>query len=184
MNVSEGFIKRPIATTLMMGAIALFGTMAYRTLPVSDLPNVDMPTLQVNASLPGASPETMAATVATPLERQFSTIDGLESMSSSNRLGSTTITLQFAISRSLDSVAQDVQTAISGAARLMPAEMPAPPNFRKQNPADQPILFLAMRSPTVKLSDLSEYADTFVAQRLSQVSGVSQIGVGGEGWQR
>ena len=179
MNVSEGFIKRPIATTLLMGAIALFGTMAYRTLPVSDLPNVDLPTLQVNANLPGASPETMASTVATPLERQFSTIDGLESMSSSNRLGSTTITLQFDIRRSLDSVAQDVQTAISGAARLMPAEMPSPPNFRKQNPADQPILFMAMRSPTVKLSDLSEYADTFVAQRLSQVSGVSQIGVGG-----
>jgi hydrophobic/amphiphilic exporter-1 (mainly G- bacteria), HAE1 family len=179
VNVSEGFIKRPIATTLLMGAIALFGTMAYRTLPVSDLPNVDMPTLQVTANLPGASPETMASTVATPLERQFSTIDGLESMSSSNRLGTTQITLQFAMNRDLDGVAQDVQTAISGAARLLPAEMPAPPNFRKQNPADQPILFMAMRSPTVRLSDLSDYADTFVSQRLSQVSGVSQIGVGG-----
>jgi HAE1 family hydrophobic/amphiphilic exporter-1 len=179
VNVSEIFIKRPIATTLLMGAIALFGSAAYQQLPVSDLPNVDTPTVQVTANLPGASPETMAATVATPLERQFSAIDGIESMSSSNRLGQTQITLQFDLRRDLDGVAQDVQTAISQTSRLLPPDMPAPPSFRKQNPADQPILFLAMRSPTVPLSQLSDYADTFVAQRFSQVSGVSQIGVGG-----
>ena len=140
MNISELFIKKPVATSLLMVAIALFGAIAYRTLGVSDLPNVDFPTLLVTASLPGANPDTMASAVATPLERQFSTIAGLDSMSSVNSVGSTQITLQFNLSRDLDGAALDVQTAITQSAALLPPGMPSPPNFRKVNPADQPIL--------------------------------------------
>ena len=139
MNFSETFIRRPIATSLLMAAIALFGVVAYRALPVSDLPNVDFPTLLVTASLPGASPETMASAVATPLENQFSTIAGLDSMTSVNSLGSTQITLEFDLNRSLDGAAVDVQAAITQAARLLPQGMPTPPTFTKVNPADQPI---------------------------------------------
>src|SRR5213595_1855548 len=146
MNISQAFIERPIATSLMMAAIALFGTVAYRNLPVSDLPNVDLPTLLVTASLPGASPETMASSVATPLERQFSTIAGLSSMDSVNTLGGSQITLQSDLSRSIDAAAQDVQSAITVAAPLLPPSMPTPPVYRKVNPADQPILFLALTS--------------------------------------
>ena len=142
MNISEGFIKRPIATSLLMAAIALFGAVAYRSLPVSDLPNVDFPTLLVTAQLPGASPETMGSSVATPLENQFSMIAGLESMTSVNSLGSTQITLEFDLNRSLDGAAVDVQGAITQAARLLPQGMPTPPTFTKVNPADQPILYL------------------------------------------
>ena len=142
MNISEDFIKRPIATSLLMAAIALFGVVAYRSLPVSDLPNVDFPTLLVTAQLPGASPETMAAAVATPLENQFSMIAGLESMTSVNSLGSTQITLEFDLNRNLDGAAVDVQAAITQAARLLPQGMPTPPTFTKVNPADQPILYL------------------------------------------
>src|SRR5882762_5476277 len=166
-------------TTLVMAAILIFGIFAYRLLPVSDLPNVDFPTIQVNASLPGASPETMASSVATPLEKQFSTIAGIDSMTSTNSLGQTSITIQFNLSRSLDGAALDVQSAISQAGGQLPPEMPTPPSFRKVNPADQPILYLALASPTLKLSDVDEAAETTIAQRLSMVNGVAQVSVFG-----
>src|SRR5262249_5723855 len=177
VNISEGFIRRPIATSLLMAAIALFGLVAYRSLPVSDLPNVDFPTLLVTAQLPGASPETMGASVATPLENQFSMIAGLESMTSVNSLGSTQITLEFDLNRSLDGAAVDVQGAITQAARLLPQGMPTPPTFTKVNPADQPILYLVITSTTVPPWTLDEYAETRIAQRISMVSGVAQVQV-------
>jgi len=177
MNISEGFIKRPIATSLLMAAIALFGLVAYRSLPVSDLPNVDFPTLLVTAQLPGASPETMGSSVATPLENQFSMIAGLESMTSVNSLGSTQITLEFDLNRSLDGAAVDVQGAITQAARLLPQGMPTPPTFTKVNPADQPILYLVITSSTMPPWTLDEYAETRIAQRISMVSGVAQVQV-------
>jgi len=177
MNFSETFIRRPIATSLMMAAIALFGLVAYRSLPVSDLPNVDFPTLLVTASLPGASPETMSSAVATPLENQFSNIAGLDSMTSINSLGSTQVTLEFVLSKSLDGAAVDVQAAITQAARLLPQGMPTPPTFTKVNPADQPILYLAVTSKTLPLWTLDEYAETRIAQRISMVSGVAQVQV-------
>src|ERR1700694_3770875 len=177
MNISEGFIKRPIATSLLMAAIALFGMVAYRELPVSDLPNVDFPTLLVTAQLPGATPETMGASVATPLENQFSTISGLEAMTSVNSLGSTQITLEFALDRSLDGAAVDVQGAITQASKLLPQGMPTPPVFTKVNPADQPILYLVVTSTTMPPWTLDEYAETRIAQRISQVSGVAQVQV-------
>ena len=160
-----------------MAAIALFGLVAYRSLPVSDLPNVDFPTLLVTASLPGASPETMGASVATPLENQFSNIAGLESMTSVNSLGSTQVTLEFDLNRSLDGAAVDVQGAISQAARLLPQGMPTPPTFTKVNPADQPILYLVITSTTMPPWTLDEYAETRIAQRISTVSGVAQVQV-------
>ncbi len=177
MNISQTFIERPIATSLLMAAIALFGSVAYRSLAVSDLPNVDFPTLLVTAALPGASPETMAAAVATPLENQFSTIAGLNSMSSSNSLGNTQITLEFDLARRLDGAAVDVQAAITQASRLLPQGMPTPPTFTKVNPADQPILYLALTSPTLPLWTLDEYAETRIAQRISMISGVAQVQV-------
>src|SRR2546430_2013479 len=177
MNISKIFIDCPIATSLMMLAIALFGMIAYRALPVSDLPNVDFPTLLVTANLPGASPETMAAAVATPLENQFSMIAGLSSMTSTNSLGSTQITLEFDLSRNLDGAAVDVQAAITQASRLLPQGMPTPPTFTKVNPADQPILYIALTSPTLPLWTLDEYAETRVAQRISMISGVAQVQV-------
>jgi len=179
MNIAEPFIRRPIATTLIMLAALLFGVLGYRTLPVSDLPNVDFPTLLVTASLPGSSPETMASSVATPLERQFSTIAGLESMNSVNSIGTTQITLQFELSRSIDGAAQDVQAAITQAAPLLPPGMPNPPTFRKVNPADQPILYIGLTSATLPLWTLNEYGDTLMAQRISMVSGVAQVQVFG-----
>jgi HAE1 family hydrophobic/amphiphilic exporter-1 len=177
MNISEGFIRRPIATSLFMAAIALFGLVAYRTLPVSDLPNVDFPTLLVTASLPGAGPETMASSVATPLENQFSMIAGLDSMTSVNSLGSTQVTLEFDLSRKLDGAAVDVQAAITQANWLLPQNMPTPPTFTKVNPADQPILYIVVTSKTLPLWTLDEYAETRVAQRISMVSGVAQVQV-------
>src|SRR6202790_706626 len=177
MNFSETFIRRPIATSLLMAAIALFGVVAYRALPVSDLPNVDFPTLLVTASLPGASPETMASSVATPLENQFSTISGLSSMTSVNSLGSTQITLGFDLNRNLDGAAVDVQAAITQAPRPPPQGMPTPPTFTKVNPADQPILYLALTSKTVPLWTLDEYGETQVAKRLSMIGGVAQVQV-------
>ncbi|PYR60998.1 MAG: acriflavine resistance protein B [Acidobacteria bacterium] len=179
MNISEGFIRRPIATSLLMAAIALFGAVAYRSLPVSDLPNVDFPTLLVTATLPGASPETMGASVATPLENQFSTIAGLDSMTSVNSLGSTQITLEFDLNRSIDGAAVDVQGAITQASRVLPQGMPTPPTFTKVNPADQPILYLVITSKTLPPWTLDEYAETRIAQRISQVSGVAQVQVFG-----
>ncbi len=177
MNFSETFIRRPIATSLLMAAIALFGMVAYRSLPVSDLPNVDLPTLQVTASLPGASPDTMASAVATPLENSFSLIAGLSSMTSTNSLGSTQITLEFDLSRNLDGAAVDVQSAITQATRLLPQGMPTPPTFTKVNPADQPILYLALTSSNLPLWKLDEYAETRIAQRISMVTGVAQVEV-------
>src|SRR5579863_2741738 len=180
MNFSETFIRRPIATSLLMAAIALFGVVAYRALPVSDLPNVDFPTLLITASLPGASPETMSSAVATPLENQFSTIAGLEQMTSVNSLGSTQITLEFALARSMDGAAVDVQAAITQAAKLLPQGMPTPPTFTKVNPADQPIIYLVLTSKQVPLWTLDEYAETRVAQRISMSSGVAQVQVLGQ----
>jgi HAE1 family hydrophobic/amphiphilic exporter-1 len=179
MNIAEIFIRRPIMTTLVMLAILLFGIMGYRLLPVSDLPNVDFPTILVSASLPGASPETMASAVATPLERQFSTIAGLDSMTSTSGLGNTQITLQFNLSRNIDGAAQDVQAMIAKAAKQLPSEMPTPPSYQKVNPADQPVIYLALNSPTLPLSAVNEYADTLMAQRISMVSGVAQVQIYG-----
>ncbi len=179
MNIAEIFVRRPVMTTLVMMAILLFGIMGYRLLPVSDLPNVDFPTILVTASLPGASPETMASAVATPLERQFSTIAGLDSMTSTSALGNTQITLQFNLSRDIDGAAQDVQSMIAKAARDLPQNMPSPPSYSKVNPADQPILYMTMSSPTLPLSTVDEYAETLVAQRISMVSGVAQVQVFG-----
>ena len=177
MNISEGFIRRPIATSLLMAAIALFGAVAYRSLPVSDLPNVDFPTLLVTAQLPGASPETMGASVATPLENQFSTIAGLESMTSVNSLGSTQITLEFDSNRSLDGAAVDVQGAITQAARLLPQGMPTPPTFTKVNPADQPILYLVDHVDDAAAVDARRVRrDAHRAAHL-EVSGVAQVQV-------
>ncbi len=179
MNFCEIFIRRPVATTLVMVGILVFGAMAYRRLPVSDLPNVDFPTLQVSASLPGASPETMAASVATPLEREFSTIAGVDSMTSASTQGNTQITLQFSLSRDLDAAAQDVQAAITRATRQLPADMPTPPSYQKVNPADQPILYIALTSPTLPMYQLNEYGETVIAQRISTVSGVAQVQIFG-----
>jgi HAE1 family hydrophobic/amphiphilic exporter-1 len=179
MNLAEIFIRRPVTTTLLMVAILLFGFVGYRLLPVSDLPNVDIPVLLVSAALPGASPETMASSVAVPLERQFSTIEGLNAMTSTSALGSTQVTLQFDLSRNIDSAAQDVQTAISQAAPFLPQDMPQPPTYRKVNPADQPILYLSLNSSTLPLWELNEYADTLMAQRISMVKGVAQVTIFG-----
>ncbi|MFH0810457.1 MAG: efflux RND transporter permease subunit [Pseudomonadota bacterium] len=179
MNIAGGFIRRPVMTTLLMLALLLFGVMGYRLLPVNDLPNVDFPTIQVSATLPGANPDTMASSVATPLERQFSTIAGLSSMSSTNALGATQVTLQFDLDRDIDAAAQDVQAAIAQAARGLPPDMPSPPSYKKVNPADQPVLYLALSSPTLPLSDLDEYAETQMAERISMISGVAQVSVFG-----
>jgi hydrophobic/amphiphilic exporter-1 (mainly G- bacteria), HAE1 family len=177
LNLSEIFIRRPVATILLMVAIAFFGGVAYNSLPVSDLPNVDLPTLLVTASLPGASPDTMASAVATPLENQFSTIAGLQSMTSTNSLGTTQVVLEFDLNRNLDGAAVDVQAAITQASRLLPQGMPTPPTFAKVNPADQPILYLALASKQLPLYTLDEYAETRIAQRISMVSGVAQVAV-------
>jgi HAE1 family hydrophobic/amphiphilic exporter-1 len=179
VNISEVFIRRPIATSLLMAAIALFGVVSYRALPVSDLPTVDYPTIQVGASLPGANPATMASAVATPLERQFTGIAGLDSMISSSGTGNCGITLQFDLDRDIDGAAVDVQTAIAEALPLLPPGMPAPPSFRKSNPADQPIMLLAVTSRTQPMWEISKYAETLVAQRISMVSGVAQVNVWG-----
>jgi hydrophobic/amphiphilic exporter-1 (mainly G- bacteria), HAE1 family len=176
---TELFIRRPVLTTLLMAALVLFGVMAYQKLPVNDLPNVDFPTIQVSANLPGASPETMAAAVATPLERQFSTIAGIDSMTSVSALGVSNITIQFTLERSIDAAAQDVQAAIAKTAPLLPTTMPTPPVYQKVNPADQPILFMALSSPTLPLYTVDEYAQTFLAQRISTISGVAQVSVFG-----
>ncbi|MCJ7753935.1 MAG: efflux RND transporter permease subunit, partial [Thermoanaerobaculales bacterium] len=179
MNISELFIRRPVMTTLVMSSILLFGSMAYRLLPVSDLPNVDFPTISVSAALPGANPDTMASSVATPLEKQFSTIAGVDSMSSTSSLGNTNITLQFNLARDLDAAAQDVQAAIARANPQLPQDMPSPPTYQKVNPADQPILYIALTSPTLPLYELDEYGQTMMAQRISTVLGVAQVQVYG-----
>ncbi len=179
MNLPELCIRRPVMTTLLMAAFVIFGIIAYRALPVSELPSVDFPTISVSASLPGASPETMAAAVATPLEGQFSTIAGLDSMNSTSAQGTTLITLQFSLDRSIDAAAQDVQSAIAAAQRKLPPSMPSPPSFRKVNPADSPIFYMALSSPTLPLSVINDYAETQLAQRISTISGVAQVQVFG-----
>jgi HAE1 family hydrophobic/amphiphilic exporter-1 len=173
------FIRRPVLTTLLMAAIMIFGVMAYQKLPVNDLPNVDFPTIQVIANLPGASPETMASAVATPLERQFSTIAGIDSMTSISALGVSSITIQFTLERNIDAAGQDVQAAITKAAPLLPPGMPTPPIYQKVNPADQPVLYMALSSPTLPLYTVDEYAQTFLAQRISTISGVAQVTIFG-----
>jgi HAE1 family hydrophobic/amphiphilic exporter-1 len=172
------FIRRPVMTALVMIGILFFGAAAYRRLPVSDLPSVDFPTISVNANLPGASPETMAAAVATPLEKQFSTIAGIDNMTSSSGLGNTSITIQFSLDRDIDAAAADVQAAISQTLRSLPLGI-LPPSYRKVNPADQPILYFALTSKTMQLSRLDEYGETFMAQRISMVPGVAQVVVYG-----
>ncbi len=179
MSISEFFVRRPVMTGLVMIGLLFFGVFSYRLMPVAALPNVDFPTVEVTASLAGASPETMAASVATPLEKQFSTIPGLDSMSSISVLGNTRITLQFRLNRPIDAAAQDVQSAISAAQRLLPQEMTVPPTFRKLNPADAAIFYLALTSETLPLSAVDEFAQTLLAQRLSTLSGVAQVSVFG-----
>src|SRR5215469_7158389 len=175
MNIAGLFIRRPIMTTLVMAAILLFGIIGYRALAVSDLPNVDYPTIQVVATLPGANPDTMASAVATPLEKQFSTIAGIDSMTSTSTLGKSQITLQFDLSRKIDGAAQDVQAAIARAAPQLPPNMPTPPTYNKVNPADQPIFFMIVSSPTLPLYTVDKYAETLLAQRISMVKGVAQV---------
>src|SRR5512146_1914441 len=172
------FIRRPVMTTLATVALLFFGIAAYFRLPVSDLPNVDFPTITVSASLPGASPETMASSVATPLEKQFSTIDGIDDMSSTSTLGSTTVTLTFNLNRNIDAAAQDVQAAISATLRTLPQGI-IPPSYRKANPASAPILYIALTSKTIPLSRLDEYGETMLGQRISPIPGVAQVSVFG-----
>ncbi len=175
MNISELFIRRPVMTTLVMLAILLFGIIGYKLLSVSDLPNVDFPVIQVMATLPGASPETMASAVATPLERQFTTISGLNSMYSSSMLGATQITLMFDLSKNIDAAAQDVQAAITAASPQLPQGMPSPPTYQKVNPADMPIVYISLTSKTLPLYTLDYYGETMMAERLSMINGVSQV---------
>src|SRR5579864_5832209 len=170
MSIPERFIQRPIATTIA----------SYRILPVSDLPNVDYPTINVYASLPGANPDTMAAAVALPLEKQFSNIAGLDSMVSSNRVGATSIVLQFNLDRNLDGAAQDVQAAISQAVRQLPPNMPAPPSYSRFNPADQPVMNIALTSATLPLSAVDEYAETLISPSVSTVNGVALVQIYGQ----
>jgi hydrophobic/amphiphilic exporter-1 (mainly G- bacteria), HAE1 family len=179
MNLAALFIERPITTTLIILGTMVFGVMAYRLLPVSDLPAIDFPTIQVSAGLPGASPDTMASAVALPLEKQFSTISGLDSMNSTSTQGSTNITLQFSLTRNIDAAAQDVQSMIARAARQLPPQMPSPPSYQKVNPGDFPVIFLSVRSPTLPLTTVDEYAESTVAQRISMVDGVAQVQVQG-----
>ena len=179
MNVAAPFIRRPVATTLIQLSIVIFGILGYFALPVSDLPAVDFPTISVNASLPGANPETMASAVATPLEKSFSSIAGITSISSSNTQGSTNITVQFDLDRDIDAAAQDIQVAISRTTRALPPDMPSPPSFQKVNPADSPIIFLTLASQTMPLSDINEYAEVNVAQRISTLKGVAQVSIFG-----
>jgi len=179
MSVPELFIRRPVMTTLVMCGILLFGLVGFHQLPVSDLPSVDYPTIQISASLPGASPEVMASAVATPLEKQFSTIAGVDSMSSVSAQGSASITIQFSLDRNIDAAAADVQAAIAKAARQLPPNMPAPPTYNKVNPADAPVLYLAMSSPTLTLAAVDDYAENLLAQQISQINGVAQVSVFG-----
>jgi HAE1 family hydrophobic/amphiphilic exporter-1 len=175
MNITEIFIKRPVMTALVMFGIILFGVAGYFSLPVNDLPIVDFPTVQVTATLPGASPETMASSVATPLERQFSTVPGIDSMTSASGIGTTAITIQFTLERSIDAAAQDVQSAIAAVLRKLPPAMPAPPTIQKVNPADQPIIFFTLSSTSLALTAVDEYAENLMAQRISSVDGVAQV---------
>ena len=175
MNISETCIRRPVLTTLMTASLIVFGAFAYRLLPVAALPAVDFPTIQITATLPGASPETMAASVASPIERQLSTIAGISSMNSSSSLGQSQITVQFDLGRNIDGASLDVQTALATAARRLPVEMTTPPFFRKVNPGDFPVLYVSMRSDTMPLSAIDDYAETVLAPQISQLPGIAQV---------
>ena len=180
MNLSEIFVRRPVMTILVMFGVLIFGIAAFRLLPVSQLPSIDYPTIQVTAELPGAAPETMASAVATVLEKQFSTIAGIDSMNSVSGQGATSITIQFNLGRDIDAAAQDVNSAIAATARLLPPAMPTPPSFRKVNPADFPVFFLALTSETLPISTVNEYAETYLAQRISTITGVAQVQIFGQ----
>ncbi len=180
MNLAGPFIHRPVMTTLVMAGFIIFGLVGFKLMPVNALPNIDFPTIQVSAELAGASPETMAAAVATPLEKQFSTIAGIDSMTSTSGQGTTQITIQFSLDRDIDAAAQDVNSAIAATVRRLPPAMTSPPSFRKVNPADAPVYFLALTSDTLPLSTVHEYAETFLAQRISTINGVAQVQIFGE----
>jgi HAE1 family hydrophobic/amphiphilic exporter-1 len=180
MSMSAPFVRRPIATSLLMAGILLVGVVAWPMLPVSALPQVDFPTISVSASLPGASPETMASSVATPLEYQFAQIPGLTQMTSSSVLGSASVTLQFGLDRNIDAAAQDIQSAIDAASGQLPKNLPAPPSYRKVNPAETPILQLAVHSDVLPMTTVDDYAETVIAQQISQIPGVGQVGLGGQ----
>ncbi|HEV1999327.1 MAG TPA: efflux RND transporter permease subunit, partial [Xanthobacteraceae bacterium] len=179
MSLPELCIRRPVMTTLLMASLIMVGVFGYRLLPVAALPRVDFPTIQISAALPGASPETMAASVATPIERQLATIAGITSISSTSTTGSTSIVVQFDLARNIDNAALDVQSALSVAQRQLPIEMTVPPSFRKVNPADAPVLFLSVISDTLPLSEVHEYADTIISQQVSQLPGVAQVNIFG-----
>src|SRR4051812_3794731 len=179
-GVSAPFIRRPIATYLLMVGILFVGIVAYPRLPVAPLPQVDFPTIQVSAQLPGASPETMASSVAQPLERQFAQIPGVSQMTSASALGSTSVTVQFDLDRNIDAAAQDIQTAINAAGGQLPKNLPSPPTYRKINPADSPIMVLAVSSDSLPLTEVDDIAENILVQHLSQVSGVAQVNVGGQ----
>jgi multidrug efflux pump subunit AcrB len=180
VNISEPFIRRPVATTLLMSLLAFVGICAYPLLPVAPLPQVDFPTVQVNASFQGASAETMASSVAAPLERQFGQIAGISQMTSLSTLGATSITVQFNLDRNIDSAAQDIQAAITSASKTLPQAMTTPPSYKKVNPADSPILILAANSETLPVTTVDDYANNFLAQKISQVPGVAQVAIGGD----
>src|SRR5579863_7876187 len=180
MSISAPFISRPVATSLLMAGILLVGLVAFPLLPVAPLPQVDFPTLQVSASLPGASPETMASAVATPLEYQFMAIPGVSQLTSQSVLGSTSITVQFDLSRNIDAAAQDIQSAIDAAAGQLPKNLPSPPSYRKENPADSPILIYAIHSDTLPLTTVDDYAENILVQQMSRIPGVGQVVVGGQ----
>jgi multidrug efflux pump subunit AcrB len=179
MNISAPFIKRPVATTLLTAGLVLAGVIAFRLLPVSPLPQVDYPTISVGASLPGADPETMATSVAAPLERQFGRIAGVTEMTSTSTRGSTSVTLQFDLSRNIDGAARDVQAAINAARGFLPANLPNNPTYRKVNPSDAPVLILGLTSDTVGAPQMYDAASSILAQKLAQVKGVGQVFVGG-----
>src|SRR5499427_3786171 len=179
MNVSAPFIKRPIGTSLLAAALLLSGALAFKFLPVAPLPQVEFPVISVSAGLPGASPETMASAVATPLERQFGRIAGINQMTSTSQLGSTSIVLQFDLNRNIDAAGRDVQAAINAARSQLPANLPGNPTYRKVNPADAPVLILALTSDTITLPRMYDAADSILAQKLSQIDGVGQVFVGG-----
>jgi hydrophobic/amphiphilic exporter-1 (mainly G- bacteria), HAE1 family len=180
MSISEPFVRRPIATSLLMGGIFLVGLVVFPLLPVAPLPQVDFPTISVSANLPGASPETMASSVATPLETQFAQISGLSQMTSTNALGTTNITLQFDLNRNIDAAAQDVQTGIDAAGGQLPKNLPTPPTYKKVNPADSPILILAVHSDVLPVTTVDDYAENILAQQISQISGIAQVSIGGQ----
>jgi multidrug efflux pump subunit AcrB len=179
MNISDPFLRRPIATSLLMLGILFFGGIAYQQLPIAALPSVDFPTITVSVQYPGASPDTMASSIATPLEQQFGAIADLENMTSSSGLGTTSITLEFNLGRNIDGAAQDVLTAINAASGLLPKDLPNPPTYRKVNPADRPILIYALHSSAIPIWKVDDYAEVILGQNLSTVPGVSQVIVAG-----